>query len=107
MSSRRHLRIGTRISPLAMRQAEWVAHQLTVWGGQVELVPITTEGDRVKNETIGTFGSPGVFTKELATGADRRPDRRGGPQLERPADRPGRGIGLGRRPARARKWPTS
>jgi hydroxymethylbilane synthase len=65
MSSRLHLRIGTRISPLALRQAEWVAHQLAVWGGQVELVPITTEGDRVKNETIGTFGSPGVFTKEL------------------------------------------
>jgi len=65
MSSRRHYRIGTRISPLALRQAEWVAHQLAVWGGQVELVPVTTEGDRVKNETIGSFGSPGVFTKEL------------------------------------------
>ncbi len=48
-----------------MRQAEWVAHQLTVWGGQPELVPITTEGDRIKYDTIGTFGSPGVFTKEL------------------------------------------
>jgi hydroxymethylbilane synthase len=65
MSSRRHFRIGTRISPLALRQAEWVAHQIAVWGGQVELVPITTEGDRVKDETIGSFGSPGVFTKEL------------------------------------------
>ena len=48
-----------------MRQAEWVLHQLTAAGGQVELVPITTEGDRVKEGAIGTFGSQGVFTKEL------------------------------------------
>ncbi|HEX4142684.1 MAG TPA: hydroxymethylbilane synthase [Pirellulales bacterium] len=65
MFSSRHFRIGTRVSPLALKQAEWVAHQLTVCGARVELVPITTEGDRVKNETIGSFGGPGVFTKEL------------------------------------------
>jgi hydroxymethylbilane synthase len=65
MSTRLHLRIGTRVSPLAMRQAEWVAHQVTIWGGEAELVPITTEGDRIKYDSIGTFGSPGVFTKEL------------------------------------------
>jgi hydroxymethylbilane synthase len=65
MPNLRHLRIGTRTSPLAMRQAEWVAHQIVVCGGQAELVPISTEGDRVKEDAIGSFGSPGVFTKEL------------------------------------------
>ncbi len=65
MLGRQHFRIGTRASPLALRQAEWLAHQLTLGGAKVELVPITTEGDRVQGETIGSFGSPGVFTKEL------------------------------------------
>ena len=65
MSSPNHLRVGTRVSPLALRQAEWVAHQLEALGVHAELVPISTEGDRVKDESIGTFGTQGVFTKEL------------------------------------------
>ncbi len=39
------MRIGTRGSALALRQARWVAQRL---GADAELVPITTAGDRVE-----------------------------------------------------------
>jgi hydroxymethylbilane synthase len=58
------LRIGTRASPLARWQAEWVAAQLTQRGVSVELVPITTQGD-VKTGPLGQIGGTGLFTKEL------------------------------------------
>ena len=38
------LRIGTRSSPLALWQAEWVAAQLRAAGVEVQLVYITTQG---------------------------------------------------------------
>ncbi len=59
------LRLGTRGSPLARWQAEWVAAQLTAAGVQVELVPITTQGDVQQVGPIGAIGTQGVFTKEL------------------------------------------
>jgi hydroxymethylbilane synthase len=63
MSSSR-LRLGTRNSPLARWQAEWVAARLTELGVVVELVPITTQGD-VKSGPLGQIGGMGLFTKEL------------------------------------------
>ncbi|HEX4129994.1 MAG TPA: hydroxymethylbilane synthase [Pirellulales bacterium] len=60
------IRLGTRNSPLARWQAEWVAEQLRRGGHTVELVPISTRGDRVQSESIATIGGgDGVFTKEL------------------------------------------
>ena len=65
MSAAPHpLRLGTRASPLARWQAEWVAAQLTKRGASVELVPITTQGD-VKSAPLGQIGGQGLFTKEL------------------------------------------
>jgi hydroxymethylbilane synthase len=58
------LRLGTRASPLARWQAEWVAGQLTQRGVAVELMPITTQGD-VKTGPLGQIGGMGLFTKEL------------------------------------------
>src|SRR5687767_7438631 len=58
------LRLGTRNSPLARWQAEWVAARLTELGHAVELVPITTQGD-VKTAPLGQIGGMGLFTKEL------------------------------------------
>jgi hydroxymethylbilane synthase len=58
------LRIGTRNSPLARWQAEWVAAKLMERGVTVELVPITTQGD-VKTAPLGEIGGMGLFTKEL------------------------------------------
>jgi hydroxymethylbilane synthase len=60
------LRIGTRASALARWQANWVASRLAEQGVQVELVPISTRGDREQSEPIRQIaGGDGVFTKEL------------------------------------------
>lgn len=64
MPSRPHLRLGTRASALARWQAEWVAARLTELGIDVELLPITTQGD-VKTQPLGQIGGQGLFTKEL------------------------------------------
>src|SRR5687768_7882810 len=58
------LRLGTRNSPLARWQSEWVAARLKERGADVELVPITTQGD-VKSGPLGQIGGMGLFTKEL------------------------------------------
>ncbi|HZL87349.1 MAG TPA: hydroxymethylbilane synthase [Pirellulaceae bacterium] len=58
------LRLGTRASPLARWQAEWVAGQLSQRGVEVELVPISTQGD-VKTGPLGQIGGQGLFTKEI------------------------------------------
>lgn len=58
------LRLGTRASALARWQADWVAAQLEQHGQQVELVPITTQGDVVRGP-LGETGQVGLFTKEL------------------------------------------
>jgi hydroxymethylbilane synthase len=61
------LRIGTRGSPLARWQAEWVADQLRAHhpGLMVELVEIKTQGDRDHNTPLAAIGGTGVFTKEI------------------------------------------
>jgi hydroxymethylbilane synthase len=57
------IRLGTRASALARCQADWVAGQLRALGLDVELVPITTSGDRQQGP-IQDIGQ-GVFTKEI------------------------------------------
>ena len=59
-----HIRLGTRKSPLARWQAEWVAAQLQNLGHSVEMIWITTQGD-VATQPLGTIGGQGLFTKEI------------------------------------------
>ena len=59
------IRIGTRGSPLARWQAEWVAARLHEQGAAVELVYIVTQGDQQQTGAIGQIGAQGVFTKEI------------------------------------------
>lgn len=61
------LRIATRQSRLALWQAEHVAHALRARHPQlqVELVPMTTQGDRVLDRTLAQVGGKGLFIKEL------------------------------------------
>jgi hydroxymethylbilane synthase len=59
------LRLGTRASALARWQAEWVAARLGELAHEVELVPISTAGDRQRQGPIDRIGAPGVFTKEI------------------------------------------
>ncbi len=65
MPSTSRIRLGTRASALAQWQANWVAARLEELGVDVEMVPITTSGDRPQQGPIGAIGSQGVFTKEI------------------------------------------
>jgi hydroxymethylbilane synthase len=63
------LRIGTRASVLATAQSGQVADRLREWlagrgGRDVELVPVTTEGD-VNQRPLVEFGGAGVFVSAL------------------------------------------
>lgn len=64
ISNTTRVRLGTRSSPLARWQAEWVAARLTALGVTVEMIHITTQGD-VKTGPLGQIGGQGLFTKEI------------------------------------------
>lgn len=60
------LRIATRQSPLALWQARHVQARLAAAGLRVELVPMTTSGDRqLGGPLAASGGGKGLFTKEL------------------------------------------
>jgi hydroxymethylbilane synthase len=59
------IRVGSRGSRLALRQAELAAARLRGPGIEIALVPITTAGDRDRTKPFGEIGSRGVFVKEL------------------------------------------
>ncbi len=59
------LRLGTRRSTLAMTQSTWVADRLRALGHDVELVEITTDGDRDRTTPLAQLGGTGVFVSAL------------------------------------------
>lgn len=59
-----HIKIGTRQSPLALWQANFIAEGLSKTGHDVELVKITTTGDTTTTP-LGQAGGVGLFTKEI------------------------------------------
>jgi hydroxymethylbilane synthase len=59
------LRLGSRGSRLALKQAELAADRLRASGIEIALVPITTAGDRDRTKPFGQIGTRGVFVKEL------------------------------------------
>jgi len=59
------IRVGSRGSRLALRQAELAASSIRGPGVEIALVPITTAGDRDRTKPFGEIGSRGVFVKEL------------------------------------------
>lgn len=61
----RTLRIATRSSRLALIQAQTVARPLEAGGRRVEIVHVTTRGDRVTDRSLVAIGGDGVFVKEL------------------------------------------
>ena len=65
----RPLRIGTRGSPLALAQAHMVAAALRASHGwseaEVEIVSITTSGDRIQDRPRAEIGGKALWTKEL------------------------------------------
>lgn len=71
------LRIGTRGSPMALRQTALVADRLTAAHpnlaaiGAIEIVTIRTTGDRVQNRLLGEIRGKGLFAKKIEEGAAR------------------------------------
>jgi hydroxymethylbilane synthase len=59
------LRIGTRRSRLALAQANEVAQALARGGHDVELVPMTTSGDRGLGPAADPAGRKGLFVAEI------------------------------------------
>ena len=60
-----HFRIGTRGSDLAMWQAHFTKRQIEQHGGTVELIIISTQGDRIQNVAFDKMEGKGFFTKEI------------------------------------------
>ena len=65
----RTLRIATRKSPLALWQANFVKDRLEALHPdlQVELVPMSTRGDKILDAPLAKVGGKGLFVKELET----------------------------------------
>lgn len=61
------LRIATRKSPLALWQAEYVKAKLESFHSQlkVELLPLTSRGDKILDVPLAKVGGKGLFVKEL------------------------------------------
>jgi hydroxymethylbilane synthase len=69
MTNRPRLRIGTRGSPLARAQAEYVRARIADRNGldadAIEIVVIRTTGDTVRDWPLADLGGKGLFTKEI------------------------------------------
>ena len=67
MRSKETIKIGTRKSRLAMAQAQQVRETLSALhpGLDIELVPITTTGDRFVDVPVSSVEGKGIFLKEL------------------------------------------
>jgi len=70
MAKSPRLRLGTRGSPLALAQANEVRARLTAAHTElsedaVEIVVITTTGDKIQDRTLAEIGGKGLFTKEI------------------------------------------
>ncbi len=61
------IKIGTRASLLAVTQSTWVKNQIEAQYPQtsVELVKITTKGDKILDVPLAKVGGKGLFVKEI------------------------------------------
>jgi hydroxymethylbilane synthase len=61
------VKIGTRGSPLALRQSTWVKEALSGHYPylEIEMVPIKTTGDKILDVPLATIGGKGLFVKEI------------------------------------------
>jgi hydroxymethylbilane synthase len=104
--NRRVLRIATRTSNLALWQANFVADLLRSFESdqEVELVHVTTTGDRLGDVSLSGLGGVGVFTREIQRALlDRRADLAVHSLKDLPTE-PVDGICLAAVPKRASPW---
>ena len=61
------IKIGTRKSVLALVQTRIVAEKIrqTAPDVKIEIIPMSTEGDKRLDKNLSSFGGKGIFTKEL------------------------------------------
>jgi len=63
------IRIGTRASKLALIQADEIKNLLIanalLQESQIEIIPITTSGDKIQDVSLADIGGKGLFIKEL------------------------------------------
>jgi len=64
---KKKLKLGTRGSKLALWQANYVAHLIRFFDPslEVEIIPITTKGDKILDAPPAKIGDKGLFTKEI------------------------------------------
>jgi len=63
---KKKVRIGTRKSKLALWQANFVKEAIERrYGIEVELVKITTTGDKILDSPLAKIGGKGLFVKEI------------------------------------------
>ncbi len=64
---KKKLKVGTRKSKLALWQTNFVVHLLRLFDPslEVEIVPITTKGDKILDSPLSKIGDKGLFTKEI------------------------------------------
>ena len=93
----RRLRIATRESALALWQAEHIRARLIAQypGMVVDLLGLTTQGDRILDQPLSAIGGKGLFIKELEVGYGRRPGRPGRAFVEGCTDGNAAGIHAG------------
>ena len=62
-----NLKIGSRKSALALRQAEYVKNKILALhpGQEVEIIGYQTSGDKIKDQPLYDIGGKGLFIKEL------------------------------------------
>ncbi|HKY98753.1 MAG TPA: hydroxymethylbilane synthase [Gemmatimonadaceae bacterium] len=65
------IRIATRTSELALRQARIVESSLISRGHQTEIVTFKTTGDKKLNEPLSEIGAKGLFTHELEVALEK------------------------------------
>ena len=61
------IRLGTRVSNLAMIQAKFVEKLLIQKNYEVEIIGMKTQGDMILDKPLAEIGDKGLFTKELET----------------------------------------
>lgn len=59
------IKIGTRKSKLALWQADFIAKNLKDRGIEVEIIKITTQGDKILDVPLAKIGGKGLFVKEI------------------------------------------
>lgn len=63
------LKIGTRSSPLAMKQAEMVRDEISkkcsIKIDNIKIIPFLTKGDKILDRNLSEIGGKGLFTEEI------------------------------------------